>query len=77
MKPWQEIIDAKGNVIIGESLVDLEKAPCNHMECNLGNFFCDATIYSVVGIFHSCDFLTFLELLNWTVPFPSLSVYNP
>lgn len=45
--PWKEVIDAKGNVVMGETLVDLQKDPCSYEECNLGNFYCDATIYSV------------------------------
>lgn len=47
MIPWKETVDVRGNVPIGETIVDLQKEPCTYEECNLGNFYCDAAIYSV------------------------------
>uniref|UniRef100_A0A1A9WZE9 apyrase n=1 Tax=Glossina brevipalpis TaxID=37001 RepID=A0A1A9WZE9_9MUSC len=50
IKPWKAIVDLKGNEVIGETKVDLLKSPCNSKECNLGNFFCDAMIHSLVTL---------------------------
>uniref|UniRef100_D3TM90 apyrase n=2 Tax=Glossina morsitans morsitans TaxID=37546 RepID=D3TM90_GLOMM len=50
IKPWKAIVDLKGNEIVGETKVDLLKNPCNSKECNLGNFFSDAMIHSLVAV---------------------------
>lgn len=49
MQPWREEIDAKGKVIVGETVVDLVKSTCSYTECNLGNFFCDAMVHAVLA----------------------------
>ncbi|XP_037935963.1 apyrase isoform X1 [Teleopsis dalmanni] len=48
--PWKEVIDVQGNVIVGETRVNLLKGPCSSRECNLGNFFCDAMIHGFAGL---------------------------
>ncbi|XP_075156413.1 5'-nucleotidase-related protein-like [Haematobia irritans] len=50
MKPWKDIVDARGEVIIGQTVVDLMKTPCDHQECNLGNFFTDAAIHAFLNL---------------------------
>ncbi|XP_055853698.1 apyrase-like [Episyrphus balteatus] len=47
--PWKEIVDEKGNVIVGTSRVALEKWSCESGECNLGNFFADAMVHAFVN----------------------------
>ncbi|XP_073831490.1 apyrase-like [Musca autumnalis] len=44
MEPWKDYIDMRGNVVIGESLVDLPQQPCDSRECKLGNFVTDAMV---------------------------------
>ncbi|XP_011201519.2 apyrase isoform X4 [Bactrocera dorsalis] len=50
MKPWQEIIDAQGSVVVGETKVELAMSTCSDSECNLGNYFCDAMIHAFTGL---------------------------
>ncbi|XP_036319649.1 apyrase-like [Rhagoletis pomonella] len=50
MRPWKEIIDKKGSVIVGETKVDLEMSSCSDSECNLGNYFCDAMIHAFAAL---------------------------
>uniref|UniRef100_A0A1I8PB47 apyrase n=1 Tax=Stomoxys calcitrans TaxID=35570 RepID=A0A1I8PB47_STOCA len=50
IKPWKEIVDAKGHVIIGHTAVDLLKDPCDKEECNLGNFFTDALVHAFLNL---------------------------
>uniref|UniRef100_A0A1I8NGR4 apyrase n=1 Tax=Musca domestica TaxID=7370 RepID=A0A1I8NGR4_MUSDO len=50
MKPWQEVIDAQGKVVVGETVVDLLKSPCSYQECNLGNFFTDAMVHAFLNL---------------------------
>lgn len=57
--PWKEIVDEKGNVVVGSTRVNLEKLPCESSECNLGNFFADAIVHAFVNA-------TSLEQENWT-----------
>lgn len=45
IRPWKEIIDAKGASVVGISKVVLDKRPCAVRECNLGNFVADAMVY--------------------------------
>lgn len=45
IRPWKEIIDAKGSSVVGVSKVVLDKRPCNVRECNLGNFMGDALVH--------------------------------
>lgn len=49
IKPWKEVVDEKGNVIVGSTKVNLEKWPCDSGECNLGNFFADAMVHAFVN----------------------------
>ncbi|XP_055294825.1 apyrase-like [Sitodiplosis mosellana] len=42
IQPWKEIIDAKGQRIVGKTKVTLLNTPCSMRECNLGNFVADA-----------------------------------
>ncbi|KAJ8983904.1 hypothetical protein NQ317_006708 [Molorchus minor] len=44
--PWKTIIDAQGTVVIGSSLVTLDRSKCRYAECTLGNFVTDAMVYS-------------------------------
>lgn len=46
MQPWKSILDEQTAQIIGESKVDLEKHECDRKECNIGNFFADASVYA-------------------------------
>lgn len=46
MLPWKSILDEQTAQIIGESKVDLEKHECDRKECNIGNFFADASVYA-------------------------------
>lgn len=46
MRPWKEIIDAKGNTVVGISKVLLEKRRCSGRECNIGNFIADALVFN-------------------------------
>lgn len=48
IQPWKEIIDAKGQRIVGETKVPLQKIPCSMRECNLGNFVADALVHYYV-----------------------------
>ncbi|XP_039958539.1 apyrase [Bactrocera tryoni] len=50
MKPWQEIIDAQGSVVVGETKVELAMSTCSDSECNLGNYFCDAMIHAFAAL---------------------------
>ncbi|TDG42519.1 hypothetical protein AWZ03_011068 [Drosophila navojoa] len=59
IKPWKEIIDKEGKVVIARSLVDLTKEDCSRGECNLGNFVCDSMVHTFVG-------LTPFEKPEWT-----------
>ncbi|XP_055907438.1 apyrase-like [Eupeodes corollae] len=58
--PWKEIVDEKGNVIVGSSRVALEKWPCESGECNLGNFFADALVHVFINA------STFSQENKWT-----------
>ncbi|XP_034663764.1 apyrase isoform X2 [Drosophila subobscura] len=50
IKPWKEVIDKQGKVVIGTTKVDLTKDDCGAGECNLGSFFCDAMVHSFIGL---------------------------
>ena len=49
MKPWKEIIDAEGGVVIGSTQVflDSENSACRKGECNIGNLFTNAFVNEV------------------------------
>lgn len=47
--PWKEIVDEQGNVVVGSSAVALEKWSCESGECNLGNFFADAMVHTLIN----------------------------
>ncbi|KAI8122651.1 Apyrase [Lucilia cuprina] len=50
LQPWKVEVDAKGKVVVGETLVDLVKYPCSSAECNLGNYFCDAMVHAYLHL---------------------------
>lgn len=49
MKPWKEIIDKEGNVVIGSTkvLLDASNGACSKGECNIGNFITSAFVDEV------------------------------
>lgn len=52
MKPWKEIIDAEGGVVIGSTQVflDSENSACRKGECNIGNLFTNAFVNEYVNL---------------------------
>lgn len=51
MKPWKAQVEAQGHVVLGESIVELDKQThdCYSGECSLGNFVADAMVSHYVG----------------------------
>jgi len=51
MKPWKAEVDAQGSVVVGSTLVELDKLTnsCYDGECTLGNFVADAMVEWYVG----------------------------
>jgi 5'-nucleotidase len=49
MKPWKEIIDAEGSVVIGSTnvLLDASNSACRKGECNIGNLIANAFVDEV------------------------------
>ncbi|XP_017125622.1 apyrase isoform X2 [Drosophila elegans] len=48
MVPWQDVMEPLANRVVGQSRVFLEQSTCNRGECNLGNFFTDATLHAFI-----------------------------
>ncbi|XP_052133254.1 apyrase-like [Frankliniella occidentalis] len=51
MKPWKAEVEAQGSVVVGSTLVELDKLAhdCYSGECTLGNFVADAMVHHYVG----------------------------
>lgn len=49
IQPWKEVVDAKGQWIVGETKVQLQRTPCSMRECNLGNFVADAYVHYYIA----------------------------
>lgn len=45
LRPWKQLVDAKGSSVVGISKVVLDKRPCTSRECNIGNFIADALVH--------------------------------
>lgn len=45
LRPWKEIIDAKGMQIVGHTESLLLRSSCEFEECNLGQFLADVFVY--------------------------------
>ncbi|KAJ8967992.1 hypothetical protein NQ314_002526 [Rhamnusium bicolor] len=46
LQPWKTIVDSQGSVILGSSLVTLDRSKCSYAECTLGSFVTDAMVYA-------------------------------
>lgn len=51
IKPWKELIDARGQQTVGRTKVALLKKPCEWEECHFGNFVTDAFVYYYMNDF--------------------------
>lgn len=49
MQPWKEIVDREGLSIIGSTKVQLSRSDCRVAECNIGSFFADAFVFSMIA----------------------------
>ncbi|KAL1492215.1 hypothetical protein ABEB36_012697 [Hypothenemus hampei] len=45
LEPWDALVAAQGEVVVGSSLVTLSKTGCYYRECTLGNFVTDAFVF--------------------------------
>ncbi|XP_034245114.1 apyrase-like [Thrips palmi] len=54
MQPWKEKVEARGHVVVGSTLVELDKMThdCYSGECTLGNFVADAMLDYVSALHH-------------------------
>ncbi|KAG5884885.1 hypothetical protein JTB14_025049 [Gonioctena quinquepunctata] len=45
LAPWKTMVDTRGDVVLGSTLVTLSNTGCYYQECTLGNFLADAMVY--------------------------------
>nr|XP_023023172.1 apyrase-like [Leptinotarsa decemlineata] len=44
--PWQKLIDAQGEKVIGSTLLSLNITRCHYQECSLGDFVTDSMVFA-------------------------------
>ncbi|XP_017769128.1 PREDICTED: apyrase-like isoform X1 [Nicrophorus vespilloides] len=75
LRPYKELVAAKGEVIVGSTEVHLDISDCRYAECNIGNFIADAmlhhckncsNIYGALSLMHVGGLRTSIPIGNIT-----------